>query len=61
MEAKAIIEECLAEESEYLDNMPESLANGEKGSKAQECCDAMEATLEALDEFDVELLKGTES
>lgn len=34
-QVKSIVEECEDEEQEFLDNMPESFRNGEKGSVAE--------------------------
>lgn len=39
------------EEQGYLDNMPESLQESEKGQKAQEAIDAMENVVGQLEEF----------
>lgn len=47
-EAQAISSEIEAlrdEEQEYLDNMPDSLADGDKGSAAQEAVDSLEAAM----------------
>lgn len=37
------------EEQEYRDNMPESLADGEKGQKAETAISALEQVIEDLD------------
>jgi len=41
-QAKSIIEEVASEEREYYDNMPESLQNGERGSRADEVASNLE-------------------
>lgn len=49
------IEELRDEESEYYENMPESLQNGEKGQAASEAVEQLEAAigwLESLDDLD---------
>ena len=43
-----LIENVRDEEQEYLDNMPESLAGGDKGSAAQEAVEALEAAVTNL-------------
>lgn len=56
-EAKEMLETAKDEESEYKDNMPESMQNGDKGSMADEAIDnletadsAMESAVDTLDE-----------
>ena len=45
------IEGVRDEEQDYLNNMPESLQNGEKGEKAQAAIDAMEEAINYLDDM----------
>jgi hypothetical protein len=40
----------LSDEQDAFDNMPESLQDGEKGTKAQEALDSMQEAIDALDE-----------
>jgi predicted metal-dependent hydrolase len=49
-DAKSILEDALAEEQEYLDNMPESFQNGEKGELAQAAIDALDEAGQHLDD-----------
>ena len=49
--AKETIENLRDEEQEYLDNMPESFQNGEKGEAAQSAIDALTDAMESLDEI----------
>lgn len=49
---KEQIETLRDEEQEYLDNMPDSFKDGDKGSTAQEAIDALEAAMEACDTAD---------
>lgn len=39
------------DEQEYLDNMPESLQEGEKGQKAQAAIDLLESLIDELGNF----------
>lgn len=51
---KGDLESLRDEEQEYLDGMPESFQDGEKGDKAREAIDGMEnavALIEAITEF----------
>jgi hypothetical protein len=48
-EQKAELEGARDEEQEYLDNMPENMADGEKGSAAQEVIDSLEEAIDGLD------------
>jgi flagellar biosynthesis chaperone FliJ len=52
-EAKSIIETAHDEETEYLDNMPEGLQSGDKGSKAQQAIDNLSEVKDAIEEFDI--------
>ncbi len=47
---KSRIESVLEEEQEYLDNMPESFQDGEKGEKAQAAIDALEYAVQSIEE-----------
>lgn len=48
-EAKSIVEECWDEESDYFDNMPESLKQGDKGSMAEEAVSNLENSVSNLE------------
>lgn len=48
-EAKAILEQCEADERDYFDNMPESLQGGDKGQAAEAAADVLQ---EAADELE---------
>ena len=54
LELKEDLEAVLDEEQEALDNMPESLQDGEKGQQMQEYIDAIENALDDLEEIDVD-------
>ncbi len=45
------LEEIKGEEGEYLENMPESLKGGDKGSQAEEAISAMGECLERMEEL----------
>ncbi len=45
------LQDILNEEQEYLDNMPESLQEGEKGEKAQAAIDLMDDLINSITEF----------
>jgi hypothetical protein len=45
------ITEVMEEEQEYLDNMPESMACGEKGKKAEAAIDAMSQVIDFVTDF----------
>ena len=49
-EAKSIIDNCLDDEQEALDNMPESLQQSERCMRMQECVDNLENTSSSIDE-----------
>lgn len=60
--AQALFEESMErletvrdEEQEYLDNMPESLQDGEKGETAQENIDNLESALDSLEPINEEI------
>jgi hypothetical protein len=46
---KVDVELICEEEQDYRDNMPESLADGEKGQKADAAIEALEQVIEDLD------------
>lgn len=52
--ARSAIADLRDEEQDYYDNMPESLQGGEKGDRAQEAINALEAAHDELDGFDFE-------
>lgn len=56
-EVGAIIEQARSEEDEYFEAMPESIAAGEKGERAQAATKALEDAYEALGEVS-ETLEG---
>ena len=41
-DAKAIVEQCAADERDYYDNMPENMQSSDKGEKASSDADALE-------------------
>jgi hypothetical protein len=44
------VQSVLDEEQEYLDNMPEGLAQGQKGQDAEEAIDTISEILNSIDE-----------
>jgi hypothetical protein len=48
--ASAALGELKGEEEEYLENMPDSFKDGDKGSAAQEAIDAMDEAINSIDE-----------
>lgn len=48
------IEAVRDEESDYLDNMPESLQNGDKGERAQSAIDALDEALSAIQGLEID-------
>ena len=48
-EAQQIVQTCAEEEQEYVDNMPESLQQGEKGQRAQEVASDLDSVASDLD------------
>jgi hypothetical protein len=48
-DAKALLQDALDEEQEYLDAMPESLRDGDKGQTAQDAINVLELAIEAMD------------
>ena len=62
---QADVEAIRDEEQEYRDNMPESLAEGDKGQKAETAISALEQVIEDLEnlagsEFDTQLNTAAE-
>lgn len=53
-EAAQILEQAQWEEQDYYDNMPESLQGGEKGDRAMEAADQLQAAVDALSCFDAD-------
>ena len=49
-EARDIIEDCKAEEEEYLENMPENLQYSEKYDIAEAAVEAMERAVECVED-----------
>lgn len=49
-EARDIIEDCKAEEEEYLENMPENLQYSEKHDIAEATVEAMERAVESVED-----------
>lgn len=49
LEAKELLEEVLAEEQDYLDNMPEGLQNSDRGSVTQDTISELENAINDLD------------
>lgn len=47
--ARENLETAKDEEQEYLDNMPESLRDGDKGGVAQEAIDNLDSAIDTLD------------
>lgn len=45
------IESLQSDEQDALDNLPESLQNGDRGSAMQEAIDALDSAMEAADEL----------
>ncbi len=49
-QASGIIEDCNSEETEYYDNMPESLQNGQKGELSNNATASMEEAYQGIEE-----------
>lgn len=49
-DAKDILQECLEEEEEYRDNMPENLQGSEKYDKADEAVSNLELAIDTIDD-----------
>ena len=49
-DAAEAIEMCKDEEQEYYDNMPESLQQGDKGSTAETAIEAMDNSMNSIEE-----------
>ena len=54
-EAKDMLESAKDEESDYLENMPENMRNGDKGSTAESAVDALETAASATESYVDEL------
>ena len=54
LEINEMLESVIDEEQEALDNLPESLQDGEKGQQMQEYIDTMTDVLDELENLDVE-------
>jgi hypothetical protein len=52
------IDSLAGEESDYFDNMPESLQGGDKGTRAEEARDALYEARDAFDGIDVEEIES---
>jgi len=52
-EARALLEQARDEEGDYCDNMPEGIANGEKGDAAREGLDKLCAACDDLENIDL--------
>ena len=57
-QAKEVLETARDEEQEYLENMPEGLQGGDKGSAAEEAITALEEAIDSLDEIDSNVTAG---
>ncbi len=49
-EARDIIDNCIVDEQEYLENMPENLQYSEKHDIAEAAVDAMERAIESVED-----------
>ncbi len=58
-EARAIVEAVKEEEQEAKDNLPESIADGEKGSAMEEAIDKLEEVASSLEEIENNLEEAT--
>jgi len=56
--ASTRLEDIMAEEQDYLDNMPESLQGGEKGATAEEAIDNLQSAIDSLDETTAALMEA---
>lgn len=52
--AKELIADAMGEEEEYLDNMPEAMAEGEKGDDVRNAIDNMENAISMIENLDWE-------
>jgi hypothetical protein len=52
--AKEIVEECLTEEQQAFDNMPESFQNSESGEAAESVIACLENAAQEIDGFDLD-------
>ena len=58
-DAKSLIEQARDDEQEYKDNMPEAMQDGEKGSRAEEAINELEAACGSCEDIDVDDLIST--
>ena len=49
-DAQAIVEQCLDEEQDYLDNIPENLQDSERYEKAESAVQALEDTISNIED-----------
>jgi hypothetical protein len=54
-ELREEVADLQGEEQDYKDNMPESLANGERGEKAEAAINALDDAISALDDIETTL------
>lgn len=54
-DAKSELESLRDEETDYRDNMPDSLREGDKGQAADTACDALDSAVDSLDTIISEL------
>jgi uncharacterized coiled-coil DUF342 family protein len=54
--AREEVERIRDDEQEYRDNMPESLANGEKGDKADSAITSLEEAIQRLEDIGAEVV-----
>jgi len=48
---KVIIEECLSEEQDSFDNLPEGIQYSERGEKMENAIGSLESAIDSLDEM----------
>lgn len=51
-DAKAALENAREEEQEYLDNMPQSFQDGDKGEVARAAIEALDTVIDAIEGLD---------
>lgn len=51
-QAKEIAQDLATEMEEWYDNLPENFQNGDKGTRIEECKDALEEIVNSLEECD---------
>jgi len=49
-QANSIIEDCNQQETEYFDNIPESLQNGQRGELSNNAINSMEEAYQSIEE-----------